>query len=114
MYRCVRISLGSAQPGAQGGTSMAVFTYAVKFLCGEFDRQLVGEHSRLEGPVKPGSYLTAINIYNPNSRTVPMEKRGILLFAGAEPTRQERFDQPVKPAPSLKAELPADWGMEID
>ncbi len=88
---------------------MPVFSYAVKFLCGEFDRQLVGEHSRLEGPVKPGNYLTAINIHNPNGRTVP-----ILLFAGAEPTRQERFEQPVKPAPSLKAELPADWGMEID
>jgi hypothetical protein len=93
---------------------MAVFTYAVKFLCGEFDRQLVGEHSRLEGPVKPGNYLTAINIHNPNGRTVPLEKRGILLFAGSEPTAQERFEQPVKPAPPLKAELPGDWGMEID
>jgi hypothetical protein len=93
---------------------MAIFTYAVKFLCGEFDRKLVGEHSRLEGPVKPGNYLTAINIHNPNGRTVPLEKRGILLFAGAEPTPQERFEQPLKPAPSIKAELPADWGMEID
>ncbi len=93
---------------------MAVFSYAVKFLCGEFDRQLVGEHTRLEGPVKPGNYLTAINIHNPNGRVVPLEKRAILLFAGAEPTRQERFEQPVKPARSLKAELPPDWGMEID
>lgn len=93
---------------------MAVFTYATKFLCGEFDRQLVGERGRLEGPVKPGNYLTAINIHNPNGRTIPLEKRAILLFAGAEPTPQEAFERPVKPAPSLKAELPADWGMEID
>lgn len=93
---------------------MAVFSYAVKFLCGEFDRQLVGEHTRLEGPVKPGNYLTAINIHNPNGRVVPMEKRAVLLFAGGEPTRQERFEVPVKPAPSFKAELPPDWGMEID
>src|SRR5260370_42416612 len=93
---------------------MPVFSYAVKFLCGEFDRQLVGEHSRLEGPVKPGNYLTAINIHNPNGRTVPVEKRAILLFAAAEPTPQERSEQAVKPAPSLKPDLPAVWGIEIN
>ena len=93
---------------------MPVFVYAAKFLCGSFDPKRAGEQEHLEGPVKPGNYVTAINVHNPNPRTIAFEKKGILLFAGSEPEPQREFERPIEPGPPLRGELPADWGMEID
>src|SRR5438445_4110009 len=93
---------------------MPVFVYAAKFLCGQFDRKLISEREHLEGPVKPGNYLTAINVHNPNLRPVVFQKKAVLLFAGLEPRPQEEFERPVAAQKPRQAELPPDGGMEID
>ena len=44
-----------------------LLVYAAKFVCGVFDPDgTIDTHPEVEGPVRPGSYATAINVHNPN------------------------------------------------
>jgi len=86
--------------------------YSVKFLCGDFPPAPQGTQ-RIEGPVKPGNYQTAINIHNPNFKPVPFVKKAVLMFADV-PTFQQGFEIPRPPGQLVLATLEPDWGMEID
>lgn len=77
--------------------------YAAKFLCGPF---------ALEGPVKPGSYQTAINVHNPHSKAIGFIKKAVLLFDASNPPREP--EQPSPPGERIEAKLEPDWGLEID
>jgi len=84
--------------------------YAVKFLCGDLKPDLQG---RLEGPVKPGDYQTAINIHNPQTTIVPFRKKAVLMFA-SHPEFQIGLEVPRAPGPRFDIKLEPDWGLEID
>lgn len=100
-------------------TQSAIFlpritVYAAKFLCGEFGREAAGA-AKIEGPVKPGNYATAINLHNPHpSKPILFRKKAVLLFAGSKPDPSQELERPHPPGPSITAELRPDWGMEID
>jgi hypothetical protein len=104
---------GRAAPAA---IAQATFEYAAKFVCGEFDKLSNPVNPAVpEGPVKPGNYQTAINVHNPNSTAVPLRKKAVLLFSGDAPIEQTEFEVPKPPGTQIfPAELPPDWGLEID
>jgi hypothetical protein len=61
-----------------------LFSYSVKFVCG-----IQPECPCACAPVRPGIYATEINIYNPNTREVPIRKLVIpVVFAGAAAGRE--------------------------
>jgi hypothetical protein len=96
---------------ADGG----LLVYAVKFLCGDFDRAGVSDSGTIEGPVKPGSYATAINIHNPHPRQVArLRKKAVLLFQGSAPRPTEQHEVPRPPGRPKGIELGPDFGLEID
>jgi len=85
--------------------------YPVKFLCGAVPPTPQGQIER--GPVKPGNYLTAINIHNPYFNTTSFFKKAVLMYSN-DPTFQQGFEIPRKPGDLFQATLGADFGMEID
>jgi hypothetical protein len=88
-----------------------VNVYSVKFLCGVNPPTATGQIE--VGPAKPGNYLTAINIHNPNFSTVPFLKKAVLMYA-TDATFQQGFEIPRPPGQLIQAQLPPDFGMEID
>jgi hypothetical protein len=97
---------GSAEGAGFVGPGRTLLVYAAKFLCGR-----LGElDPKVEAPVGPGSYTTAINVHNPGYRPVVIAKKAILLFAGA--SREPEIPRP--PAPRHQLKLDPDWGVEID
>lgn len=88
------------------------FVYAAKFICGSFGTAQTPPTA--EGPVEPGNYATAINIHNPHpDNTVSFTKKAVLLFSVIE--KDVGPETPRHPSlPVVQAELPPDWGMEID
>jgi hypothetical protein len=86
--------------------------YAAKFICGSFGSAQTPPTA--EGPVEPGNYATAINIHNPHpDNTVSFTKKAVLLFSVIE--KDVGPETPRHPSlPVVQAELPPDWGMEID
>jgi hypothetical protein len=106
----VRAIGGKAAPAAP-----APFNYAAKFMCGEFDK--LGDPSlpaAIEGPVKAGNYQTTINVHNPNSREVPLQKKAVLIFSGDQPIDRTVFEQPRQPGQLVRALLLPDFGLEIE
>jgi hypothetical protein len=100
---------------AWAAVAPAPFNYAAKFVCGEFDKLSDPANPAVpEGPVKPGNYQTAINVHNPNSILVGLRKKAVLLFAGAAPSDETVFEEPKPPGQFFGAELPPDFGLEID
>lgn len=83
--------------------------YAVKFLCGSFAPKPTTPPA--EGPVKPGNYLTAINVHNPNHTPVSFRKKAVLLYRADKPPKPE---EPMPPGKLFEASLREDWGLEID
>ena len=84
--------------------------YAVKFVCGTYTGAPAGTHPT-EGPVKPGNYLTAINVHNPNGFSITFWKKAVLLY------RADKFiepELPMPPYPLRQVMLKPDWGLEID
>jgi len=75
---------------------MAYYQYTVKYVCGEGDGTIL---------VK-GAYRTAINIHNPYD----FLQRPI-CWKVLSPTPD---GNPTRPGPWERAELPPDWGMEIN
>jgi hypothetical protein len=109
--------LGVSIVATQAGSATQTFnSYAAKFTCGEFGKFLQPTPAeKVEGPVKPGDYQTAINIHNPQMGTVvAFQKKAVLLYTGNKPFRETTFEQPVQPGQLLPVELPADFGMLID
>lgn len=98
---------GSAEGAAFVGPGRTLLVYAAKFLCG----RLGPLDPKVETPVGPGSYTTAINVHNPSHRPVVMTKKAILLFAGAS---REKPETPRPPSRPHRLELGPDWGVEID
>lgn len=82
--------------------------YAVKFVCGSFLPKLSDDS---EFPVKPGNYLTAINVHNPNPTSIFFEKTAVMLYRADDPPKPE---QPMPPGKPIRASLKSDWGLEID
>jgi hypothetical protein len=86
--------------------------YAVKFLCGSFlPKSLTPPTDGFEWPVKPGNYLTAINVHNPNSVSLSFQKKAVLLYRADKPSNPE---EPMPPGRWFEAALKDDWGFEID
>jgi len=100
---------GQAEGAAFVGPGRVLLVYAAKFLCGRLP-----EHDpNVEAPVGPGSYTTAINVHNPNHRTVRITKKAVLLFPGSRKPEQPR--EPWRPEPPVEPiELGPDYGVEID
>jgi hypothetical protein len=62
--------------------------YAAKFVCGYMPEPSPATD---EGPVEPGSYATAINVHNPNTKPVNFVKKAVLPFdAGSKAARGRR------------------------
>jgi len=100
------------QPSAQGQVRPPMDVYAVKFLCGSFlPKPPKPATDGVEGPVKPGNYLTAINVHNPNRIGISFRKKAVLLYRADKPGQPET---PMPPGHLLGAELPPDYGLEID
>jgi hypothetical protein len=88
--------------------------YAVKFLCGSILPPSTSPNptnGAPEGPVKPGNYLTAINVHNPNGNTIAFLKKAVLLYQADKLTEPE---MPMPPSQLREAVLKPDWGLEID
>jgi hypothetical protein len=101
---------GPKPPPTNGIVAGPTDVYSVKFLCGTFRGGAAP--GQLEGPVKPGNYLTAINLHNPNGTTVFFKKKAVLLFRDDQP--QAHFEEPKPPSKFIQKELASNWGMEID
>jgi hypothetical protein len=84
--------------------------YAVKFLCGSLRPPLTPTDG-VEWPVKPGNYLTAINVHNPNTFLVGFRKKAVLLYRFGTVMDPEA---PMPPGEYRFAQLKPDWGLEID
>ena len=104
------LALGVASFGfASYAQAQQTDVYSTKFLCGEFH----GVPGALEGPVKPGNYLTAINVHNPNGGNVFLRKKAVLLFrADQQPPPPPETSMP--PGPLITLGLHPDFGFEID
>jgi hypothetical protein len=103
---------GGQAPGPQPlPFPFPINVYSVKFLCGLNPPTPQGQIET--GPVKPGNYLTAINIHNPNFSPVPFVKKAVLMYAN-DATFQQGFEIPRPPGQLVQAALEADFGMEID
>jgi hypothetical protein len=101
--------------GAGTPTPLPFTSYAAKFACGEFGKNLPASSSDVpEGPVVPGDYQTAINVHNPDNSTVNFQKKAILMYSGNKPTTETNFEQPLPPGNLIQTELPPDYGMLID
>lgn len=89
--------IGLGQPGRPPvvitSPDFKLFSYSVKFLCGEQKKDCCGC-----GPVRPGHYSTEINIHNPGAKEAPVLKRVIpLVVAGVVSGREPKFNSPGKP-----------------
>jgi hypothetical protein len=101
---------------AAGTAAPAPFMYSIKYVCGDFGKGIDPTPPEdPEGPVKPGDYQTMINIHNPNSVTVQLQKKAVLLFAGTNPVPETNFEQPMPPGQIVTPPpIPPDFGMFID
>jgi hypothetical protein len=75
---------------------MAYYQYTVKYLCGEGDNVILAK----------GLYFTAINIHNPYDF---LQRPVCWKVVSPAPD-----GTPTPPGPWQMAELPPDWGMEIN
>lgn len=107
IFCALAVILFSVAVGAQAPPPKDV--YAVKFLCGNFPGN---PNASVEGPVKPGNYLTAINVHNPNNISLTFRKKAILLFQADAPLLPP--ETPMKPGEFKTVTLPPNWGLEID
>jgi len=75
--------------------------YAVKFLCGSLlPKATTPPPNGVEWPVKPGNYLTAINVHNPNPANVAFKKKAVLLY------RSDKNFEPEQPMPPASSSTP--------
>jgi hypothetical protein len=96
-----------------------LLVYAAKFVCGVFDPEHISDREPgIEGPVRPGSYATAINVHNPNPRRkIAIRKKALLLHEGSDPRKPifpRRPEEVAEPRPPHELGLPPDGGFEID
>jgi len=106
------VCLGTDQAQAQN-TIRTV--YSAKFLCGEFGTNAAGTTGG-EGVVKPGNYLTAINLVNPNNTTISFVKKAVLLYDSFDPNFNQPgvHEVPRRPGNKFQLTLLPNWGAEID
>ena len=62
----------------------ALYSYAVKYVCGLSRQQEPGE-----APVKPGNYATEVNIFNHNRQRAPIQKAVLVLVDRGKPVGRE-------------------------
>src|SRR5436190_20922767 len=74
--------------------------YAVKFLCGSLLPTPTTPSPDGEWPVKPGNYLTAINVHNLNPTNVAFQKKAVLLYRS---DKHFELEQPMPPAKLVDA-----------
>lgn len=91
----VDVPCGPGKPGTDGKTNQ----YAVKFVCGLSSPATSGN-----AVVAPGSYLTAINVHNPQNKPIALRKKFALALPGKE--------GPI--SPWVNVELGPDGALEID
>jgi len=107
-------SVALSVPAAQGRqVPPPKDVYAAKFLCGSFlPRTPVPPSDGVpEPPVKPGNYLTVINVHNPNGTILPFRKKAVLLYRA---DKAQPGETPMPPGKILGVELSPDFGLEID
>lgn len=103
-------SAPDSQPQQIGTVAQYVWSYAVKFVCGQQPPSTVNTVG--EPPVKPGNYATEINIHNGNYKGINLRKKIVLLVEkgnriGIEPNAQQ-------PRAHMQADMGADFGMFDD
>lgn len=77
--------------------------YAVPFFCGEFDRAAGAGVHAVEGPVRPGSYATSIQIQNPDAaRKVKFVVTGSQFLDGKAPFRGNDVELELAPRGVLR------------
>ncbi len=100
--------LGAGRASAQ--TTFQRKVYSAKFLCGDV-QNVAGLPPELI-PVKPGDYLTAINVHNPTRLPITIVKHAVLMFNAQQPTTG--FEIPMPPRQRISLSLPPSYGLEID
>ena len=100
--------------GAAAQTPPPKDAYAVKFLCGNFlpKQPQIHTDGAEEWPVKPGNYLTAINVHNPNGSPISFQKKAVLLYRADNPPKKP--ETPMPPSNRYTVSLEPDFGLEID
>ena len=94
-------------PAAATADDKAKFQYAAKFVCGTNPAKTFR--------VVPGTYATAINIHNPNSKRVRFTKKVALTFPPAEQAPggvSETFEDTLDPDEALEVdceEIPSEF-----
>jgi hypothetical protein len=90
-----------------------VQVFSAKFLCGTIKPTTITSAAgdvttlpQLGNPLVPGTYLTAINIHNPNFTPITFRKKAVVT----NPERQE----PGRIGELVTEELKPDAGMEVD
>jgi len=106
------LCLGTDQALAQNTVRTV---YSAKFLCGAFGNNAAGTTGG-EGVVKPGNYLTAINLVNPNNTTISFVKKAVLLYDSFDPNFNQPgvHEVPRRPGNKFQLTLLPNWGAEID
>jgi hypothetical protein len=90
-------------------TARNAIVYSAKFVCGNVNPGSPG--TGVETPVfGPGIYRTAINVHNPNADPVKFGKKAVLILQPQFPG----LETPQPPGEFRIAELPPDWGLQID
>jgi hypothetical protein len=85
--------------------------FSAKFLCGTITPVLSASGAvispQLGNPLVPGTYLTAINIHNPNFTPITLRKKAVV-------TTPERQQKPGEIGALVTEVLNPDAGMEVD
>ena len=95
------------QPQQIGTVAQYVWSFAVKFVCGQ--QPPISANPIGEPPVKPGNYATEINIHNGNYKTIGLRKKIVLLVDKGQVVALE--PQAVGPRAKMSADMQADYGM---
>ena len=85
-----------------------VQVFSAKFLCGTIN-PITATFPQLGAPLVPGTYLTAINIHNPNFTAVTFRKKAV-----ETKSQREEAKEPGRIGKFVTEELRPDGGIEVD
>jgi len=85
-----------------------VQVFSAKFLCGTIN-PAAATFPQLGEPLVPGTYLTAINIHNPNFTAVTFRKKAV-----ETKSQREEAKEPGRIGKFVTEELRPDGGIEVD
>jgi hypothetical protein len=85
----------------------ALLSYAVKFLCGTIPHSDADPQQPPPGaPLVPGTYLTAVNIHNPQGKEVRFRKKAVIANPQGQPRGRigQLVDESLKPDEALEVD----------